>query len=490
MMDGRYGGRKRGNMKKRLWSFGVIVGMTVSLLAGCGGAQAKPDAVSQEAAVPESAGDQAVSDAADSGEQVTIRFMDNMASEVRDKAYAEIIAKFEEANPNIKIEYETVPWDQSHSKLVTLGSTGTMPDVVQVHPTWIAEFVNAGWIVGLDSYLETYEYKDGFTDYTKNVLFDQTQRQVYGDVYVIPDAILTNGIFIRTDWAQEAGISYDDWTWNDFLDAAQKMTDKEKNQYGISFRGGRAAYHQAMFFLYSQTGGRVYDDEGNCVFNSPECVDIFTKYIDLYKNSNTPEDAINWGFAEMCSAFTSGLTGMLNQTCEVIEMCEQTLQDDQWTVATLPKSDVDGKIYNEISFSNGYAVAENSEHKEAAWKFIEYLSSPEAASIYCKTNLLIPVMKETLEDEFFTTGKMAGYAEMFKKDNLVAWPELGYFAEVGEFRETFADAEVQKCMQGQQTPQETLDKLAEFLTKYQQEYMAENPDVEIPMPKDTNALNN
>lgn len=61
---------------------------------------------------------------------------------------------------------------------------------------------------------------------------------------------------------------------------------------------------------------------------------------------------------------------------------------------------------------------------------------------------------------------------------------MGYFTEVGEFRETYADAEVQKCMQGQQTPQETLDKLAEFLTKYQQEYMQENPDVEIPMPKD------
>ena len=90
-----------------------------------------------------------------------------------------------------------------------------------------------------------------------------------------------------------------------------------------------------------------------------------------------------------------------------------------------------------------------------------------------------------MEDEFFTTGKMAGYAEMFKQDNLMAWPELGYFPEVGEFRESFADAEVQKCMQGQQTAQETLDKLAEFLTTYQKQYMKENPDVEIPMPKKT-----
>lgn len=457
-------------MKKRLFSITLAGMMALSLLAGCGGGSSSQ---AESGSAPEGS----------STEPVTIRFMDNMASEVRDRAYAEIIANFEAANPDIKIEYETVPWDQSHSKLVTLGSTGTMPDVVQVHPTWISEFVNAGWLVGLDSYMENYEYKDGFTEYAQNVLFDETQRDVYGDLYVVPDAILTNGIFIRTDWAEEAGVDYTDWTWSEFLDAAHKMTDPEQNRYGISFRGARSAYHQAMFLLYAQTGGRIYDEEGNCLINSPECVEIFDQYINLYKEGCTPQDAINWGFSEMCSAFTSGLTGMLNQTCEVIDMCNQSLEDDQWTVAMLPKSDLDGKIYNEISFSNGYAIAQNSEHKDAAWRFIEYLSSPEAASIYCKTNLLIPIQKEALEDEFFTTGKMAGYAEMFKQDNLMAWPELGYFPEVGEFRETFADAEVQKCMQGQQTAQETLDKLAEFLTTYQKQYMQENPDVPVPMPK-------
>lgn len=463
-------------MKKRILSIVLATLMLAAFMTGCGSTKTSDSAPATSAA-------EAASD-----EIVTIRFMDNMASEIRDKAYAEIIANFEAANPNIKIEYETVPWDQSHSKLVTLGSTASMPDVVQVHPTWISEFVNAGWITGLDARLDNYEYKDGFTDYTKNVLFDQTQRQVYGDVYVVPDAILTNGIFIRTDWADELGIDYSNWTWNDFIEAAKLMTAEDGSRYGISFRGGRSAYHQAMFLLYAQTGGRVYDENGVCLFNTPECVETFTNYIELYKSGCTPKDAINWGFAEMVSGFTSGLTGMCNQTCEVIEMCNQSLSDDQWTVAPLPKSDIDGKVYNEVSFSNGYAIAANSEHPDEAWKFIEYLSSPEAATIYCKANLLIPVQSAAMEDEFFSTGKMAGYAAMFKDTNLVAWPELGYYTAVGEFRETFADAEVQKCMQGQQTPQETLDKLATFLTENQQAYMLENPDVEIPMPKDTSAL--
>lgn len=98
--------------------------MMTALLSGCGNSGQKDvsDGSTNTVTDDGNEGDSTV----ENGEQVTIRFMDNMASEVRDRAYAEIIANFEEANPNIKIEYETVPWDQSHSKLVTLGSTGTM----------------------------------------------------------------------------------------------------------------------------------------------------------------------------------------------------------------------------------------------------------------------------------------------------------------------------------------------------------------------------
>lgn len=426
---------------------------------------------------------------APSKEPVTIRFMDNMASETRDALYLQLIEKFEKENPDIKIEYETVPWDESHSKLVTLGSAGEMPDVIQVQSPWISEFVNAGWIVPLENYLKTYEYADNFTTYTENILLNETQRDVYGEVYVIPDALLTSGMFVRKDLMDKAGIDYMNWTWEDYLSAAEVLTDSEAGTYGVSFRGSRGSYHQALFLLYSVTGGHVYDENGVCLFNSPECVDIFTKYVDIYKNGYAPKDAINWGFSEMVQGFTSGLTCMLNQTCEVIGMCEEAgMQDSQWTVAPLPKSAVDGKINAEVSFSNGYAISANSKNQDAAWKFIAFLSSPESAAAYGKTNLLIPVMKDALNDEFYSTGKMAGYAEMFRNPDLTIWPELGYFAEVGEFRETFADAEMQKCLLGQQTPQETLDNWANFLTTYQQQYMAENPDVPVPMPKDTSGL--
>ena len=95
-------------MKKRVWSLCMAVIMAGTLLGGCG------NGAGAGTGTPADSGQTADAGKTD-GEQVTIRFMDNMASETRDRAYEEIIANFEAENPDIKIEYETVPWDQSHS---------------------------------------------------------------------------------------------------------------------------------------------------------------------------------------------------------------------------------------------------------------------------------------------------------------------------------------------------------------------------------------
>lgn len=96
-------------------------------------------------------------------DKVTISFVDISPSPEREKMYREMIEAFKEVEPNITVEYETIPWDDAHNKLAMLGATGSMPDVIQVHYTWISEFVGAGWAQNLSDYLADYEYYDGFT---------------------------------------------------------------------------------------------------------------------------------------------------------------------------------------------------------------------------------------------------------------------------------------------------------------------------------------
>lgn len=55
-----------------------------------------------------------------------------------------------------------------------------------------------------------------------------------------------------------------------------------------------------------------------------------------------------------------------------------------------------GKVYIRYGFA-GYAIPSYSEHKEEAWEFIKYLSSPEVNSYFCKNYGPIPIHSITYE---------------------------------------------------------------------------------------------
>ena len=65
--------------------------------------------------------------------------------------------------------------------------------------------------------------------------------------------------------------------------------------------------------------------------------------------------------------------------------------------------------------------------------------------------------------------------EMFIRE-----PFYGYFPELAEFMESVYDVEMQKYLLGQQTAEQSVENISNYLTEAQQRYMAENPD--SPMP--------
>ena len=47
----------------------------------------------------------------------------------------------------------------------------------------------------------------------------------------------------------------------------------------------------------------------------------------------------------MVDNFTGGLTGTLNNDTEVVAICQERMEDSQWTVLPLPANTVDSKTY-------------------------------------------------------------------------------------------------------------------------------------------------
>ena len=409
------------------------------------------------------------------GGTATIRFIDISPRPERETFFNEMITAFQKENTGIKVEYESVPWDDAANKLATMASAKNLPDVVNLYPGWMPQFVPAGWVMPLDKYIDKAGIKDKFSAFTRGMYWaDETQQ--YKNIYTIPDGLMASAIFVRTDWMKEAGIEFNtNWTWDDYFNTVEKLTDPAKNRYGISYRGARGAFDRISQYLVSFTGGNMYDENGNCLLYSPENVERFEKFTDMYIKGSAPKDSINWGFTEMVDNFTGGLTGTLNNDTEVVATCKERMKDGEWGILPMPKSTVDGKIYGTASASYSYGISANSKNPDAAWKFIEFLSKPENNSAYCKIMTLIPVRTDIKDDPFFAAdGPMAGFISELNDPDFVVQATYGPSQWV-DLHEGPMHAEVQKYLLGQQSADDTLKKLSDELTKRMKEHLEKNP---------------
>lgn len=228
------------------------------------------------------------------GKKVEISFTDVSPSPEREKFFNDIIASFQKENPNITVKLETVPWDQAFNKLSTQGATHTLPDVINMYPAWLATFVPAGYLEPMTPYYDKWQDKEHLSEFIKNITMEVQQRKIYKDIYTIPDAIMAGGLFVRTDWFQEANLEMPT-TWDQVITASEKLTDPSKKRYGWAYRGARAGFDQVFNFISAKTNGETYSDDGTSVLNKPEAVEAFKKFTDIYKKGWAPKDSINWG---------------------------------------------------------------------------------------------------------------------------------------------------------------------------------------------------
>jgi multiple sugar transport system substrate-binding protein len=405
-----------------------------------------------------------------SGDKVKLSYLDPLPSPERTALLQDILKKFESANPNISVEYMSVPWDEANKKWMTMGSAKILPDVISIDDTSLAGMASAGYIQSLQPFYDTWDQKANLTE-----AFSQARNKFKNEVYAIPDAFLLQGLFVRTDWMKEKGLPGTVDTWNDYFSLAQKLTDESKGQYGISFRGGANGVIRAMEYVMAATkSDSWFDKDGKSILLKPEGKEAFKKFYDLYLNGFSPKESVNWGFNEMVQGFMTGQAGILNQTPEVIAVAEKNMQPGTWNVVPMPKSD-DGKRYIFWGFTAAYAMSSNTEHKEEAWKLIQFLSSPENNLEYSKKFTSIPIYKENLKDPFFSAGPIAGYAGAMSDSNIVFAGPPSHLTQLGVFTGTYAVEETQKYLTGSQSLDDTVAHLADWLTKEQAAYKAENP---------------
>lgn len=413
-------------------------------------------------------------------EAVTLRFIDVSPSPERQAYFESTFAKFEEET-GIAVAYESVPWDDAANKLTVLGTSGQLPDVMTLHSFWLGQFTEAEWVLPINEYVE--EHASEFTEVVNKFHWKQ-EMEKYGNYYTIPDGYMTKGIYYRKDWVEEIGYEIPtgaDWTWDAYFDLIKALYDEEQNRYGNAFRGGRGGFDVVLTYLQTTTGGLTYDEEGNFLLDTPECVEMLEKFCSIYTEGYVPTDSINWGFVEQVDNFTGGLVGTLYNDTEVLVTCEAKMDPEVWGILPAPAS-ADGTILTTCGSSYSYGIAATSEHPEEALQLIDFLARGENNIEYCKIAGQIPIKNEVLDDPAYGEDTPYGmFIQQLNDPNLVVPTSYGQF-NYTDLHQDMMHAELQKCLLGKQTAEDVLVNIGTELENRMKAYLEENPDAAVETP--------
>ena len=341
---------------------------------------------------------------------VTLNFIEVLTSPARTQVIKEIIADFEAKNPDIKINLISPPYEQADQRATLMLNTTQALDIIEVRDYTVKQFVNNGKLENLESYLSGWEHNDTLT-----FVANQAARTVDNTAFIVPQFFFIKGLFVRTDVLEELGVNYIPKTMSELVELCIEITDPDKNQFGFGFRGKSWEFKFsdliATSFLSDIDAANIYKTQsGDVYFDDPRALEGLKMYVRLFEGG-VPADGINWGFNEQVNAFVSGITPFLIQDPDTVALVDEMLGREYYTVVPVPVGP-SGKAYLDYGFS-GLGIPSYSKHKEEAWEFIKYISSPEVNAYYSKSYGPLPIHSSTYEnDPYFSSGVYTAWSYM------------------------------------------------------------------------------
>lgn len=347
-------------MKKKLLSTALAGIMLVSLTACGGGSSSGGGSDSQNAGGASSGG-------GDKGGTITVAIWDNGQKAGLDQ----IIADYTAATGN-KAEIQVITWDQYWTLLKAGASGGDMPDVFWMHSNEVQKYMENDILMDLTDRIAN-------SDKLEMDKFPEDIKNLYswdGKTYAIPKDVDTIALFYNKTMFDEAGLSYpdDSWTWDDFYDAAVKLTKDDGSQYGTAMNPSNEQ-DGWMNIIYTMGGKVLSDDKKSSGFDDPNTIKAMEFVQKLIDNVMPPATTMAETGTDVLLG--SGKIAMLTQGSWMVpQFKEHEYISENCEVAVLPKDPTTGKrvsLYNGL----GWAVSAKTKNPEAAWQLVEWFGTKD-----------------------------------------------------------------------------------------------------------------
>lgn len=347
-----------------------------------------------------------------------------------------VIKRFEDAHPDIKIDYTGISFWDYFTKITTAMTDSNGPDIYLQTIKDTKDRAKGGVSMALSQFFDDSLNENHFYEEDLNPMTHD--GKVYGLPYALDNRILyynidlTNELTNTTDadWlatkaagqegstitGKPADLVGDDGnvrapeTWDE-LRAYQELLTKEASgkitQLGFDVAVGNCMFVNAVW----NKGGEFFDKDGNSTISTDEGVRAgFEAWYNLtHTLSTTKVNAfLNSAGESTTNLFWNGSVAMMIATNEIPWQNEKLAEGDRINLgaAPIPYDHVEDNHYN---FTGGFSLevsnrlsGKNKTKQQAAWEFVKYLCSPE-------------IQKEVLTESSNMPANIETYDELFKE---------------------------------------------------------------------------
>ncbi|SDT07362.1 sorbitol-binding protein /mannitol-binding protein [Pseudomonas sp. Z003-0.4C(8344-21)] len=290
---------------------------------------------------------------------------------------------FESEHPDIKLNWVVLEENVLRQRLTTdIATQGGQFDVLTIGMYEAALWGAKGWLEPMKDLPASYALDDVFPSVREGL-------SVKGSLYALPFYAESSITYYRTDLFKDAGLTMPERpTWEQIAGFAEKLTNKDKEQYGICLRG-KAGWGENMALITTVAnayGARWFDEQWKPEFSGPEWKNALNFYVNTMKKSGPPGASSN-GFNENLALFNSG-------KCAI------------WVDASVAGSFVTDKTQSKVAEHVGFtfaphqvtdkgsawlyswalAIPTSSKAKDAAKQFSAWATSKEYGELVAKTD--------------------------------------------------------------------------------------------------------
>jgi multiple sugar transport system substrate-binding protein len=358
-----------------------------------------------------------------------------------------LIDRFEQES-GITVNVQTFAEQQTRDKIqLNLQSRSAAMDVYMTLPSREGPlFASSGYYEPLDDRLvqAPAEYRAG--DFSRGAI---EGMKVGGMTYALPVNVEGPVLYYRTDLFEQWGLT-PPTTVDELLATAAAVKSRTADVTPITLRGSAAALPFTFGPFLHATGLEWTNDQGVPTFDDPRAAQAIDQYATLAREFGPP-GVINYSFTESSTLFAQGKVAMelesSNELNSLVDPGSSTVVDH---VGVVP---VPGSAPTVLSW--GIAMSPFSQHKDAAWAFMQWATSPEIQLELTKADIAPPrtgVAADPAYTQSLDTPTLqqwsAAVADLQDNGNVEVGP-VG--ANAPAMRQTIGDA-VGKVILGEATP--------------------------------------